>query len=251
MTVRDPPGDRGHERRDLAIQMPLRVHAELREHVRFGSVGKGRDVVRTAEAGKRCAQVEQRGPAADQQFPVERVGDRQCTSAIGADLHRIALDQETPRLRIVAGGREDGVAHREAQLLLDRAGGRKVRFVDPPCRQSRLSHDLLRLARKTLLAPCAVFAIIPQMYGRSFPLPKQKGGRGLAACSSKVSPAAKSGIRPFAERSAGLHRHRSPLSPRRASGLAHSGTRGLSSPASAVYSRRLPYRERQAHSNRT
>ena len=47
-----------------------------------------------------------------------------------------------------------------------------------------------------------------------------------------------------------LHRHRSAQSPRRACGLALFGTRDLNSPASAAYSRRLPYQERQTHSNR-
>jgi hypothetical protein len=76
----------------------------------------------------RQEQVLERAAEADVELAPVGIGHGLSPLEICEDTHGIRLHRETPRLRIPRGGRQDRVAEKVAELLLDRGGSGEAFF---------------------------------------------------------------------------------------------------------------------------
>ena len=84
------------------------------------------------EICERNPQIEERGPAANDEFAVEWIDIRQASRAIGTDQKLVADDHKSPWLGIVARRSENRVTDREARLVQCRSLRRKARWINIP-----------------------------------------------------------------------------------------------------------------------
>jgi hypothetical protein len=73
------------------------------------------------------AEIDESGATTDGEFPLLRVNHGKRTASIGEQFDIHGIDAEEPRLRVVAGGSEDGVSKEELELIRGKTiGGKSV-----------------------------------------------------------------------------------------------------------------------------
>src|SRR3974390_2335716 len=86
------------------------------------------------------SQIEERAPATDDEFAIERIDVGEAAGAVGTNEKLITIDYESPGLSVVTRRRQDGVTDRKACLVYGCPRGRNTRWIDIPCYKIAGSH---------------------------------------------------------------------------------------------------------------
>ena len=119
--------------------------------------GSGISSPLSPKARNAASSVSRRGGARHGHLAVVRVDHAQRAAHVGDDVDVGVAQHEAPRLRVVAGGREHGVAHEEGELLARRsAAAGKASRVDRSRRCSEGSVSAMSVLRSPRMRGCSV-----------------------------------------------------------------------------------------------
>ena len=88
-----------------------------RDDVRIGTLREGGDLDRHSEISERNPQIEERRTTTNDEFAIKWIDICEATGTIGTNEQLITIDDELPRLSVVARGRKDRVSDGKARLV--------------------------------------------------------------------------------------------------------------------------------------